>query len=99
VTRSQAGQLNTSWLFRYSVVGGRERQMGLGSLAEVKLADARESCSMPAAAPRRSTCVGARNLSSIFGTMSVLSPLAGTIRPIRRRGMAYSVRVCSPRTP
>ena len=41
VTKTVAGQLNKSWLFRYSV-GGRERQMGLGSLTEVKLADARD---------------------------------------------------------
>jgi hypothetical protein len=41
VTTTVAGQLNKSWLFRYSV-GGRERQMGLGSLTEVKLADARQ---------------------------------------------------------
>ena len=41
VTRTQAGPLNRSWLFRYSV-GGRERQMGLGALTEVKLADARQ---------------------------------------------------------
>ena len=41
VTKTIAGQLNKSWLFRYSV-GGRERQMGLGSLSEIKLAAARE---------------------------------------------------------
>jgi Arm DNA-binding domain len=41
VTKTAAGQLNKSWLFRYSVAG-RERQMGLGSLTEVKLADARQ---------------------------------------------------------
>jgi len=41
VTKTVAGQLNKSWLFRCSV-GGRERQMGLGSLTEVKLADARD---------------------------------------------------------
>jgi integrase len=41
VTKTCAGQLNKSWLFRYSV-GGHERQMGLGSLTEVKLADARQ---------------------------------------------------------
>ena len=41
VTRTVSGQLNKSWLYRYAV-GGRERQMGLGSLAEVKLADARQ---------------------------------------------------------
>jgi hypothetical protein len=40
VTKTRAGELNNSWLFRYSV-GGRERQMGLGSLTEVKLAGAR----------------------------------------------------------
>src|SRR6185295_18883248 len=42
VTRTAAGQLNKSWLFRYAT-GGRERQMGLGSLTEVKLADARQA--------------------------------------------------------
>ena len=41
VTKTAAGQLNKSWLFRY-FVAGRERQMGLGSLTEVKLADARQ---------------------------------------------------------
>ena len=41
VTKTVAGQLNKSWLFRYSV-GGRDRQMGLGSVTEVKLAEARE---------------------------------------------------------
>ena len=41
VTKTAAGRLNKSWLFRYSV-GGRERQMGLGALSEVKLADARQ---------------------------------------------------------
>jgi Arm DNA-binding domain len=41
VTKTVAGQLNKSWLFRYSI-GGRERQMGLGSLTEDKLAAARE---------------------------------------------------------
>jgi integrase len=41
VTRTASGQLNKSWLYRYAV-GGRERQMGLGSLSEVKLADARQ---------------------------------------------------------
>lgn len=41
VTRTTSGQLNKSWLYRYSV-GGRERQMGLGPLTEVKLADARQ---------------------------------------------------------
>ena len=41
VTRTRAGQLNKSWLFRYSF-GGRERQMGLGSLTEVKLTEARQ---------------------------------------------------------
>ena len=41
VTKTATGQLNKSWLFRYSV-SGRERQMGLGSLTQVKLADARQ---------------------------------------------------------
>ena len=41
VTKTVSGQLNKSWLYRYAV-GGRERQMGLGSLTEVKLVDARQ---------------------------------------------------------
>jgi len=41
VTRTRAGQHNKSWLFRYSI-SGRERQMGLGSLTDVKLVDARQ---------------------------------------------------------
>lgn len=41
VTKTASGQLNKSWLYRYSV-SGRERQMGLGPLTEVKLADARQ---------------------------------------------------------
>jgi integrase len=41
VTKTAAGHLNKSWLFRYSV-GSGERQMGLGSISEVKLADARQ---------------------------------------------------------
>jgi integrase len=40
VTKTASGQLNKSWLFRFAI-GGRERQMGLGSVTEVKLADAR----------------------------------------------------------
>ncbi len=40
VTRTAMGRLNKSWLFRYAV-GKRERQMGLGALAEMTLADAR----------------------------------------------------------
>jgi hypothetical protein len=47
VTTTPAGQLNKSWLFRYGV-GGRERQMGLGSLTEVKLADARQAATAKA---------------------------------------------------
>src|SRR5690242_1397714 len=38
---TRGGQLNKSWLFRYSI-GRRERQMGLGSITEVRLADARQ---------------------------------------------------------
>jgi integrase len=41
VTKTASGRLNKSWLYRYAVCG-RERQMGLGSVAEVKLADARQ---------------------------------------------------------
>ena len=41
VTRTTSRQLNKSSLYRYSV-GGRERQMALGPLTEVKLADARQ---------------------------------------------------------
>jgi Arm DNA-binding domain len=40
-SRTAEGQLNKSWLFRF-VMGGRERQMGLGSLKTYGLADARE---------------------------------------------------------
>jgi hypothetical protein len=39
VTKTASGRLNKSWVFRYAIVG-RERQMGLGSLTEVKLATA-----------------------------------------------------------
>lgn len=41
VTKTASGRLNKSWLYRYAV-SGRERQMGLGSAAEVKIADARQ---------------------------------------------------------
>jgi hypothetical protein len=41
VTKTAAGRLNKSWLYRYTVAG-RERQMGLGPLSEVKLAVARQ---------------------------------------------------------
>lgn len=41
VTATASGRLNKSWIYRYAV-GGRERQMGLGSITEVKLADARQ---------------------------------------------------------
>jgi hypothetical protein len=40
-SRTAEGQLNKSRLFRF-VMGGRERQMGLGSLKTYGLADARE---------------------------------------------------------
>jgi integrase len=52
VTSGKYGQINKSWLFRYAAIGTRtsrtgreyrrERQMGLGSLHTVGLADARE---------------------------------------------------------
>ena len=41
VTLGAGGRLNKSWLFRYAI-DKRERQMGLGSLIQVKLADARQ---------------------------------------------------------
>ena len=41
VTVGAGGRLNKSWLFRYAI-DKRERQMGLGSLVQVKLADARQ---------------------------------------------------------
>jgi integrase len=41
VTMTASGRLNRSWLYRYAVAG-RERQMGLGSLSEVKLSAARQ---------------------------------------------------------
>jgi integrase len=41
VTKGKDGSIRKSWLFRYSA-NGRERQMGLGPLKDVKLAAARE---------------------------------------------------------
>jgi integrase len=41
VTEGTSGALHRSWLYRFSM-SGRERQMGLGSLEMVLLADARE---------------------------------------------------------
>jgi integrase len=41
VTQAPDGTPRKSWLFRYAVAG-RERQMGLGPLADVSLAEARE---------------------------------------------------------
>ena len=41
VTEGADGTPRKSWLFRYSV-GGRERQMGLGPLSDVPLAEARD---------------------------------------------------------
>jgi hypothetical protein len=42
VTEGKNGQINKSWLYRFvSPVTGKERQMGLGSLSTVGLADAR----------------------------------------------------------
>jgi Arm DNA-binding domain len=41
VTEGADGTPRKSWLFRYTV-GGRERQMGLGPLSDVSLAEARE---------------------------------------------------------
>jgi integrase len=41
VTQGSDGTPRKSWLFRYAV-GGRERQMGLGPLGDVSLAEARE---------------------------------------------------------
>jgi hypothetical protein len=40
VTEGADGTPRKSWLFRYAV-GGRERQMGLGPLSDVPLAEAR----------------------------------------------------------
>ena len=40
-TKGADGSVRRSWLFRY-VIKGRERQMGLGSVDEVGLADARD---------------------------------------------------------
>jgi hypothetical protein len=40
VTRGKDGQPKKSWLYRYSIAG-RAREMGLGSLAAVSLAEAR----------------------------------------------------------
>ena len=41
VTKTASGRINRSWIYRYAVAG-RERQMGLGPLSEVKLSAARE---------------------------------------------------------
>jgi integrase len=41
VTRGSDGTPRKSWLFRYAV-GGRERQMGLGTLRDVPLSEARD---------------------------------------------------------
>jgi hypothetical protein len=41
-SRTVAGRLNKSWLFRFAMAG-RERQMGLGSLRTFGLHDAREA--------------------------------------------------------
>ena len=41
VAKTASGRLNKSWLYRYAVAG-RERQMGLGPLSEVKLFAARQ---------------------------------------------------------
>jgi hypothetical protein len=38
----EAGTLNKSWLFRFRQGGGRERQMGLGSLKTIGLSEARD---------------------------------------------------------
>jgi integrase len=38
----KAGTLNKSWLFRFRQGGGRERQMGLGSLKTIGLSEARD---------------------------------------------------------
>jgi integrase len=41
VTKTASGRINKSWLYRYAVAG-RERQMGLGCLSEVRLSAARQ---------------------------------------------------------
>lgn len=54
VTEAADGTPRKSWLFRYTV-GGRERQMGLGPISDVSLAEARERAVVgrPSARPRR----------------------------------------------
>jgi integrase len=42
ITRGAAGHTSRSWLFRYTV-GGRRREMGLGSLITISLSEAREA--------------------------------------------------------
>jgi hypothetical protein len=46
------GRPNKSWIFRYAA-GSRTREMGLGSLATVSLAEAREAPRLPQARVRR----------------------------------------------
>jgi hypothetical protein len=41
VTKTTSGRIDKSWLYRYAVAG-RKRQMGLGSLSDVKLSAARQ---------------------------------------------------------
>jgi Arm DNA-binding domain len=41
VTKTTSGRINKSWLYRYAVAA-RERQMGLGSLSDLKLSAARQ---------------------------------------------------------
>jgi integrase len=45
VTTGNDRQLRRSWLFRYSVNGGKERWAGLGSLTDINLAAARDRAS------------------------------------------------------
>jgi integrase len=42
VTAAEDGTLNRSWIFRFARSDGRERKMGLGSVRDVSLAEARE---------------------------------------------------------
>jgi integrase len=42
ITEGAGATLNRSWLFRFALLGARERQMGLGSVLDVSLAQARQ---------------------------------------------------------
>lgn len=47
VTRSDDGRIRKSWVLRVRLVSGRIREMGLGSLLDVGLAEARLATEQP----------------------------------------------------